>query len=57
MPDWKNIFGKREPIDEVKHIYVVPLTDFIDKYQLDPKQKKKLISNHLNEWLKRRNSL
>jgi len=54
MPDWKNIFGKKEAIDEVKHIYVVPLTDFIDKYQLDPKQKKKLISNHLNEWLKRR---
>jgi len=57
MPDWKNIFGKKEAIDEVKHIYVVPLTDFLDKYKLDPKQKKKLISNHLNEWLKRRNSL
>ena len=57
MPDWVNIFGKKEPIDQVKNIYVVEIKDFIDKYKLEPKQKKKLISNHLNEWLKRRNRL
>lgn len=57
MPDWVNIFGKKEPIDQVKNIYVVEIKDFIDKYQLDPKQKKKLICNHLNQWLKRRNGL
>jgi len=57
MPDWINTFGKKEPIDEVQNIFVVPLTDFIEKYRLDPRQKKKLIINHLNEWLKRRNGL
>jgi len=57
MPDWKNIFGKKEPIDEVKHIYVVDIKDFIDKYKLEPKQKKKLIINYLDNWFKRRNVL
>jgi hypothetical protein len=57
MPDWVNIFGKKEAIEEAKKIYVVEIKDFIDKYKLEPKQKKKLISNHLNEWLKRRNRL
>jgi F0F1-type ATP synthase delta subunit len=57
MPDWVNIFGKKEDINQVKHIFVVDIKDFIDKYKLDPKQKKKLICNHLNQWLKRRNGL
>lgn len=51
---WKNIGGKTEPTDQVKHIFVVGIKDFIDTYKLDTKQKKKLIGNHLNEWLKRR---
>lgn len=54
MPDWVNIFGKKEDDKTVQHIYVVSITDFIDKYNLEPKQKKKLICNHLNEWLKKR---
>jgi len=54
MPDWVNIFGKKEPIEEVKKIYVVEIKEFLDKYKIEPKQKKKLIGNHLNEWLKRR---
>lgn len=54
MPDWVNIFGKKEPIDQVNKIYVVEIKDFIDKYKLDIKQKKKIVGNHLNEWLKRR---
>lgn len=51
---WKNIGGRKEPTEEVKHIFVVSIKDFIDNYKLDIKQKKKLIGNHLNEWLKRR---
>jgi len=54
MPDWVNIFGKKEELEQVKQIYVVDIKDFIDKYRLEPKQKNKIISNHLNEWLKKR---
>ena len=57
MPDWVNIFGKKEAIEDAKKIYVVEIKDFIDKYHIDPKQKKKLICNHLNQWLKKRNGI
>jgi hypothetical protein len=53
MPDWENIFGKKEPIDQVKNIYVVEIKDFIEKYRLEPKQKKKLIINYLDNFFKK----
>jgi F0F1-type ATP synthase delta subunit len=54
MPDWVNIFGKKEELSQVQNIYVVDIKEFLDKYTIDPKQKKALICNHLNQWLKNR---
>jgi hypothetical protein len=45
-------FGKKEPIEEVKKINVVNLTDFLDNYNIDTKQKMNLIKNSLNNFLK-----
>lgn len=45
-------FGKKEPIEEVKKIKVVSLTDFLDNYNIDIKQKMNLIKNSLNNFLK-----
>lgn len=45
-------FGKKEPIEEVKKITVVNLTDFLDNYNIDTKQKMNLIKNSLNNFLK-----
>jgi hypothetical protein len=45
-------FGKKEPIEEVKKINVVKLTDFLDNYNIDTKQKMNLIKNSLNNFLK-----
>jgi hypothetical protein len=44
--------GYKEPIEQVSKIYVVSITDFIDKYKLEPKQRNQIIKNHLNNWLK-----
>jgi hypothetical protein len=44
--------GYKEPIEQVSKIYVVSITDFIDKYKLEPTQRKQLIKNYLDNWLK-----
>jgi hypothetical protein len=54
MPDWINIFGKKEAIEEAKKIYVVEIKEFIEKYNIEPSQKKKLIINYLDNFFKRR---
>jgi len=50
----KNVdyFGKKEPIEQVKKINVVSLTDFLDNYNIDLKQKMNLIKNSLNNFIK-----
>ena len=45
-------FGKKEPVENVKKITVVSLTDFLDNYNIDIKQKMNLIKNSLNNFLK-----
>lgn len=45
-------FGKKEPIENVKKFNVVSLTDFLDNYNIDSKQKMNLIKNSLNNFLK-----
>lgn len=52
MNKYVNYFGKKEPIEDVKKIIVVSLTDFIDNYNIDLKQRIELIRNSLNNFLK-----
>jgi hypothetical protein len=52
MNKYVNYFGKKEPIEDVKKIIVVSLTDFIDNYNIDLKQRIALIRNSLNNFLK-----
>jgi hypothetical protein len=49
--------GYKEEYKDVPKIYVVSISDFLDKYNVESKQKFKLVSNYLNNWLKNKISL
>jgi len=49
--------GYKEDYKDVPKIYVVGISDFLDKYNVEPKQKFKLVSNYLNKWLEKKISL
>lgn len=45
-------YTTKEDYKDVSKIYVVSITDFLDSYKIEPKQKFKIVSNYLNNWLK-----
>lgn len=46
--------GSKEDLNEVNKIYVISITDFLDTYKVESKQKFKIVSNYLNNWLKKK---
>lgn len=44
--------GYKEDYTQVPKIYVVSISDFLDTYNIDIKQKIRMISNYLDNWMK-----
>lgn len=59
MPSYENTFGKKEPYDNVTKVFVVPLKEFLDRYEItDVKSKMKLVKNWLElEFVKIKNNV